>query len=105
MAAAIVLDSPAVTMVTPDAGAAGSLSLPPSLVSLETAVRVRSSGHHSWSVPSLVAHELVNVLRYETDLAADQIEEALQRLFDVGLDWVVPSSATMRRAVEIARTH
>ena len=57
------------------------------------------------AIPSLVAYELANVLRYKTDLTTDQVQEAVQSLFDTGLEWVSPSSAMMRRAVEIARTH
>ena len=55
------------------------------------------------AVPSLVAYELANVLRYKDDLTTAQVEEAVQSLFDMGLKWVAPSALTMRRAVAIAR--
>ncbi len=55
------------------------------------------------AVPSLVAYELANVLRYKDDLTTAQVGEAVQSLFDMGLKWVAPSALTMRRAVAIAR--
>ena len=56
-----------------------------------------------FSVPTLLAYELTNVLRYKEDLATGQVEEAVQSLFDMGLAWVSPSAVTMRRAAVIAR--
>jgi len=53
-------------------------------------------------VPTLLAYELTNVLRYKDDLIMDQIEEAVQSLFDMGLEWVPPSAAMVRRAAVIA---
>ena len=55
------------------------------------------------SVPSLLAYELTNVLRYKDDLTTDQVEEAIQSLFDMGLAPVPPTAAMMRRAAVIAR--
>ncbi len=54
-------------------------------------------------VPSLLAYELANVLRYKNDLTTVQIEDAVQSLFDMRLEWVLPSATVMRRAVVIAR--
>jgi predicted nucleic acid-binding protein len=56
-------------------------------------------------VPSLLAYELANVLRYKGDLTTEQVQEAVQSLFDMGLEWVLPSGTAMRRAVEIARAY
>ena len=55
------------------------------------------------SVPSLLAYELTNVLRYKGDLTTAQVEEAIQSLFDTGLEWAPPTAAMMRRAAVIAR--
>jgi predicted nucleic acid-binding protein len=55
------------------------------------------------SVPSLLAYELANVLRYKDDLSTAQVEEAVQSLFDLGLGWMPPSALLMRRAATIAR--
>jgi predicted nucleic acid-binding protein len=53
-------------------------------------------------VPALLAYELANVLRYKADLAAGQVQDAVRSLFDMGLEWVLPTSAAVRRATEIA---
>ena len=55
------------------------------------------------SVPTLLAYELTNVLRYKEDLTTPQVEEAVQSVFDMGLVWVAPTAAVMRRAAAIAR--
>lgn len=60
-------------------------------------------GQIELSVPTLLGYELANVLRYKEHLATDQVEEAVQSLFDLGLEWVPISASTMRRAVVIAR--
>jgi predicted nucleic acid-binding protein len=62
-------------------------------------------GHIVVSVPSLLAYELASVLRYKKDLTTDQVQEAVQSLFDMGLEWILPSSAVMRRAIEISRAY
>jgi predicted nucleic acid-binding protein len=56
------------------------------------------------TLPSLLAYELANVLRYKTDLTTGQVQAAVGSLFDMGLAWVLPSGAVMERTVEIART-
>ena len=60
-------------------------------------------GRILFSVPTLLAYELTNVLRYKEDLATDQVEDAVQSLFDMGLAWVAPSAAMMRRTAVMAR--
>lgn len=57
------------------------------------------------SVPSLLAYELAHVLRHKKELTTNQVQEAVQSLFDMGLEWILPSSAVMHRAVEIARAY
>jgi predicted nucleic acid-binding protein len=59
-------------------------------------------GQIAVSAPSLLAYELANVLRYKDDLTPDQVQEAVQSLFDMGLELIPPLSSVMRRAVEIA---
>lgn len=56
------------------------------------------------TLPSLLAYELANLLRYKADLSTEQVEAAEGSLFDMDLTWVLPSSAVMERAVELART-
>ena len=43
------------------------------------------SGAVAAVVPSLLAYELANVLRYKSDLTTEQVREAVRSLFDVGL--------------------
>lgn len=57
------------------------------------------------SVPALLGYEVANVLRYKADLTTEQVETAIQALFDLELDWIPPSPGVMRRAVVIAREH
>jgi predicted nucleic acid-binding protein len=57
------------------------------------------------ALPTLLAYELANVLRYKADMNTKQVQTAVRSLFDMGLAWVLPSSEMMERAVEIARTH
>lgn len=60
-------------------------------------------GQAQVTLPSLLAYELANVLRYKSDLSTAQVADAVQSLFDMGLEWVPPSPRMMRRAVAIAR--
>lgn len=62
-------------------------------------------GRITITLPSLVAYELANVLRYKSDLTTDQVQEAVGSLFDMGLEWIPPSRDVLRRAVGIARTY
>ncbi len=62
-------------------------------------------GEIAIAVPALLAYELANVLRYKGDLTTALVEEAVQSLFDMALNWVPPSVAVMRRAVTIAREY
>jgi predicted nucleic acid-binding protein len=56
------------------------------------------------TLPTLLAYELANVLRYKTDLTTEQVQAAVGSLFDMDLTWVLPANPVMGRAVEIART-
>lgn len=72
----------------------------------EEALALRSAyleGQAVVTLPSLLAYELANVLRYKTDLSTAQVEDAVQSLLDMGVEWVAPSVRLMRRAVAIAR--
>ena len=62
-------------------------------------------GQIALAEPSLVVYELANVLRHKDDLTTPQVRTAVQSLYGMGLEWVVPSSAVMQRAVEIARLY
>jgi len=62
-------------------------------------------GEVAISVPSLVAYELANVMRYKEDLSTEQVQEAVGSLFDMGLEWSIPSVELISRAIEIARRY
>jgi len=62
-------------------------------------------GRNRLIVPTLLAYEVANVLRYKPELSTADVELALQSLFDLSLEWVPASSALMQRAVNIARTY
>ena len=62
-------------------------------------------GRLALAVPSLVAYELANVLHYKADLTVAQVRAAVDSLFDMGWEWVLPSRLVMGRAVEIARAY
>jgi predicted nucleic acid-binding protein len=62
-------------------------------------------GQSQISVPSLLAYEIANLLRYKTDLEAAQVETAIQGLFNLGLHWFAPTAPVTHRAVVIAREH
>jgi predicted nucleic acid-binding protein len=55
------------------------------------------------AVPSLLAYELANVLRYKGDLETARVQEAVQSLFDMRLEWVAPSARAICRGVALAR--
>jgi predicted nucleic acid-binding protein len=72
----------------------------------EQAMALRNAylgGQVSIAVPDLLAYELTNVLRFKMDLSTEQVCVAVQSLFDLRLDWHLPSSAVTRRAVQVAR--
>jgi predicted nucleic acid-binding protein len=63
------------------------------------------AGQAAVVVPSLLIYELANVLRYKNDLSVNQVQEAVQSLFDMELQVVPPSSPVMQQAVDLAQTH
>jgi len=63
------------------------------------------AGQITISIPSLLLYELANVLRYKNDLSTNQIQQAVQSLFEMDLQIVLPTSSVMRQSVEIARTY
>ena len=63
------------------------------------------SGRLTVILPTLLAYELANVLRYKLDMTTSQVQDAMQSVLDLGMDWVPLSPAWMQRAIDIARTH
>jgi len=70
------------------------------------ALALRSSfldGRIRIAAPTLLAYELANVLGSKGDLTAENVQEAVQSLFDMDLDWEPPTPGLLRRAVAVAR--
>jgi predicted nucleic acid-binding protein len=63
------------------------------------------AGRISITLPSLVAYELANVLRYKADLSTEQVQAAVRSLYDMQLGWMLPAVEMMEQAVAIARSH
>jgi predicted nucleic acid-binding protein len=71
----------------------------------EQAIALRNAylnGRISLLAPSLCAYEIANVLRYKEALTVDQIQQAVQSLFDIGIDLIPPTVGLMNRSIEIA---
>jgi predicted nucleic acid-binding protein len=62
-------------------------------------------GQIALAVPSLLAYELANVLRFKQDMTLEDVQAAVESLYGIGLEWLMPSNTMIRRAVEIARTY
>jgi predicted nucleic acid-binding protein len=74
----------------------------------EQALALRAAylaGRITITLPSLLAYELANVLRYKKDLSSEQVRAAVRSLFDMQMTWMLPSAEVMEQAIEIARTH
>ncbi len=63
------------------------------------------AGEVTVAIPVLLAYEIANVLRYKDDLTTEQVKEAVQSLFDLGLDWIDLSVPMLLRSIELARVH
>jgi len=55
--------------------------------------------------PTLCLYELANVLRYKDDLTTEEVQSAVQSMFDIGVEWISPSREILNKAIEIARTY
>jgi predicted nucleic acid-binding protein len=55
--------------------------------------------------PSLCLYEFANVLCYKDDLTTEQVQSAVQSMFDIGIEWISPSREVLAGAVDIARSY
>lgn len=55
--------------------------------------------------PALCLYELANVLRFKDDLNTEQVQFAIQSMFDFGIEWISPSREVLSKATVIARTY
>ena len=74
----------------------------------DQALRLRASylsGELEIVLPSLVAYEFTNVLRYKADLTVEQVQSAVGSLLGMKLGWMLPSAEVLQRAAHMARTY
>ncbi len=56
-------------------------------------------------VPTLLAWEIANVLRFKHELSADDVRQAVTTLFAMGFEWVAPDPPLMDHTVGLAFAH
>ena len=66
--------------------------------------RAYLEGRFTLISPTLCAYEIANVLRFKGDLPTKHIQDAIQSLYDLNIEWISPSKVLMHRAVELARS-
>lgn len=74
----------------------------------EQALSIRQNyldGDLSIHVPELLICEIANVLRYKPDICENEVQQALQSLFDMKIPIERISTAIINRAIEIAYSH
>jgi len=72
------------------------------------ALRLRQAyldGHVSIHVPSLLIYETANVLRYKADMDEAKVQQALQSLFDMGIEIEHVDPEAIGRTIEIAYSY
>lgn len=71
----------------------------------EQAIKLRESyinGEIEIVVPDLILYEISNALRFNPNFQEKDIKEAVQSLFDIEINIIVPIPEILERAVEIA---
>ena len=53
--------------------------------------------------PDLVLYEVANALRYNKNLDEDDIREAIESIYDMEIDIIVPTKEVMARAIKFAK--
>jgi predicted nucleic acid-binding protein len=74
----------------------------------EQALKLRAAyleGIVSIIVPWLLIYEVANVLRYKKDYSTEQVQTAVQILFDMQLIWIEPDPKLINQAVHLAHLH
>ncbi|MFO7539357.1 MAG: type II toxin-antitoxin system VapC family toxin [Chloroflexota bacterium] len=74
----------------------------------EQALKLRAAyleGIVSIMVPWLLIYEVANVLRYKKEYSTEQVQTAVQSLFDMQLTWIEPGPKLINQAVHLAHLH
>jgi len=61
-------------------------------------------GQREIVVPDLLLIEVANALRYNPSFTVEEIEEAVETLFDIGIIIVTPTYSLLSRAIELAKS-
>jgi len=70
------------------------------------AVKLRDAhiaGETTLTAPILLVYEVTNALRHNPSLNADDLEEAVQALYTIAIDYVPPTQETMTQAATTAK--
>ena len=74
----------------------------------DSALQMRQTyldGHMLIHVPDLLIYEIANVLRYKPDVTDQQVQEALDSLYDLGIKIVDISQEMIKGAIRLAYFH
>jgi len=61
------------------------------------------SGETILTAPALLVYEVTNALRHSPSLTADDLEEAVQALYTIGIEYTPPTQETMTQAATTAK--
>lgn len=56
-------------------------------------------------VPDLILYEIGNALRFHPDISTDDVKDALNSLFDMGIEIVTPTRNLLERATDLTLSH
>ncbi len=56
-------------------------------------------------VPDLLLYEVSNALRYNPNFDENDVVEAVDSLYDIGIDIIIPTGDVIRSAIKFAFTH
>ena len=62
-------------------------------------------GNTELVVPDLLLYEVSNALRYNPNFDENDVVEAVDSLYDMGIDIIIPTGDVIRSAIKLAFTH
>ena len=65
--------------------------------------RAHISGETTLTAPALLVYEVTNALRHSPPLTADDLKEAVQALYTIGIEYTPPTQETMTQAATTAK--
>jgi len=73
----------------------------------DQALRLREEfyrGKREIIIPDLLLFEAANALRYNPGFTAEEIEEAVKTLFDMGIEIITPTYSLLAKAIHLAKS-